>query len=147
MAPRGYRHPGSPGRSPPGAARPRPGPGRPVTPSRSASARSRPAGPAGGLPPGRRRRAGERSRHRGAGRRLRRLLLAGAGAEEPRAGASGRRGAAAAAPEEGRAMGARPLGGGEREESPWEAEAAPPPRLPPVSLLRRCAPGGTRGLQ
>lgn len=55
--------------------------------------------------------------------------------------------AAAAAPEEGRAMGARPLGGGEREESPWEAEAAPPPRLPPVSLLQRCAPGGTRGLQ
>lgn len=54
----------------------------------------------------------------------------------------------AAAPQEGRTMGARPLGGGEREESPGEAEAAaPPPRLPPASPLQRREHGGTRGLQ
>ena len=58
---------------------------------RSASARSRPAARGHGLPPGRRRRAGERSRHPGAGRLLRRVLLAGAGAEEPRPGVGERR--------------------------------------------------------
>ena len=107
-------YPGPPGPPPPGGALSST-PCRRSAP-RSASARSRPAARERGLPPGRRRRAGERSRHPGAGRLLRRVLLAGAGEEEPRPGAGERRAVSAGRGGSGRAG--------------WEGPVLPPAARP-----------------